>query len=53
MADTQLPNCVIFGWLSQPWLKCGPRRRWKDVTKRFVHTVAEDEWYKAATSRTV
>ena len=51
MPDCRIPKSALFGWLSQPRPRCGPRKRWRDVVKKDVRDVGlyEDEWYEEAT----
>ena len=51
MPCQRTPKAVLFGWLSQPRPRCGPRRRWKDVIRKDLKDIEvnEDEWYEEAT----
>ncbi len=50
MQDHRIPKSVLFGWLSQPHPRGGPRRRWKDVVMEDLQQIGvKDEWYKLAT----
>ena len=31
MPDDRLPKSSVFGWLLEPWPRCGPRKWWRDV----------------------
>ncbi len=51
MQDHRIPKSVLFGWLSQPRPRGGPRKRWKDVVKEDLQQISvKDEWYKLATT---
>ena len=48
MPNDRLPKSVLFGWLPEPWPRCGPRKRWRDVLwqdLKFID-VAETDWYE-------
>ena len=55
MADIRIPKSVLFSWLSEPRLRYGPKKRWRDVIcKDWTYIgVNEDRWYEESTrSRT-
>ena len=51
MADNRMPRSVLFGWLSEPRPRCGPRKRWRDVIRKDLAYIGVDEnkWYEEAT----
>ena len=52
MPDHWIPKFCLFGWLTEPRPRCGPRRRWRDVIKWDLQEidVDESEWYEEACS---
>ena len=50
MPDHRLPKSMLFGWLTQPRPRHGPRKRWRDVIRRDLKDigVAENEWCEEA-----
>ena len=55
MADNRMPKRVLFSWLSEPRLRCGAKKRWRDVIRKDLTYIGvnEDRWYEEATrSRT-
>ena len=50
MSDDRIPKTVLFGWLTQPRPRSGPRKRWRDMVKKDLQQikVKEEEWYDEA-----
>ena len=48
MPDHRIPKSMLFGWLPQARLQCGPRRRGRDVVRTDLKAtrVEESEWYE-------
>jgi len=54
MPDSRLPKSILFGWLSEPRPRCGPRRRWRYVVSQDLAQIGigETEWHdKTRSSR--
>ena len=53
MPDDHIPKQSLFGWLDKPRPQGGPRKRWKDVIRKDLKSLAipEEEWYEATLSR--
>ena len=51
MADNRMPKSVLFGWLSEPRPRYGPRKRWRDIIRKDLAYIGVDEnkWYEEAT----
>ena len=52
MSDSRMPKKILFGWLSQPRPKRGPKKRWRDTIRDDLKTIGidEKEWYEVATT---
>ena len=53
MQDHRLPKICLFRWLPQTRPCGGPRRRWRDLVKRYLKAVGmcDGSWYSAAQYR--
>ena len=53
MPNCRIPKMCLFGWLPKTCPPGGPRRRWRDMTKKYLKAVEidEDTWYDKALNR--
>ena len=52
MQNHRLPKLCLFGWLPQTWPCGGPRRRWRDLTKKDLKAMEiGEDWYNVAQDR--
>ena len=55
MPNHRIPKQTLFGGLPESLPHGGPRRRWRDIMRRDLKTIAvkEEQWYsEGTTSRT-
>ena len=43
MSNKRIPKSALFGWLTQPRPRCGPKKRWRDAVRQDLKTVSIDE----------
>ena len=50
MPDHRVPNFTLFSWLPEPRLRCGPKKRWRDMLRRDLKDigVSEKSWFDEA-----
>ncbi len=41
MPNHRMPKVTLFSWFPQLRLRCGPKRRWRDVVKRDMKDVGD------------
>ena len=47
MSNKRIPKSALFGWLTQPRPRCGPKKRWRDAVSQDLKTISvgENNWY--------
>ena len=50
MSNKRIPKSALFGWLTQPRPRCGPKKRWRDAVRQDLKTISvgENNWYSEA-----
>ena len=53
MPEYRAPKMALFGWLPQPHLPGGPRKRWRDMICQDLKAlgIAKSEWYRQTSQR--
>ena len=47
MSNKRIPKSALFGWLTQPRPRCGPKKRWRDAVRQDLKTISvgENNWH--------